>query len=557
MSKKDTDASSARALGGPADVIISGARVHTMVDGDAVTEPRSIALTGGRVVGVGHADEIDEAFRGNGTQIDDATGSTITPGLIDAHLHPIQGVELCQGIDLGRVRDMTDLKNALGAEAQRVRQGAAGGWVRGWNLDYAVFEGASLDKRVLDDIVGELPSMIFFFDFHTALASSVALSVSGITGAREFDDTSEIVVDQSGAPTGELREDSSYQPILQTAPKPTVEETLEQARSTFAKMRRSGLTGGTIMDGNAQTLDTLEAIDATGMGLPVRIVSAMDVKPSYSREERDAIRAQRDRAGNRWRGGIIKLYADGVIETGAGWLYEADIEGEGTDGYWPNQDDFVAAAREFAEAGFQLATHAIGDRAVGETITAYEAAGVTAKTGVKHRIEHLETLDPRDVRRLADTGIISSMQMPHMQWRIPNGTDEWSRRLGPERAARAWNAGSVLRAGAPLALGSDWPIADLDARVGLAWAMLRRAPGDVDGFVYEPEERLSAAQALHGYTRAAALAQGDEDLGIIRAGARADLTVWSEDPLEVGGDDLAVLPVRATYLDGLHTSHIE
>lgn len=174
-----------------------------------------------------------------------------------------------------------------------------------------------------------------------------------------------------------------------------------------------------------------------------------------------------------------------------------------------------------------------------------------------HRIEHLETLTPADVVRLAASGITASMQLPHLQWRIPDGSDEWARRLGPERASRGWAAGTVLRAGAPLALGSDWPIADLDARVGLAWAMLRRAPGDTDGFVYEPAERLTAAQALHGYTRGAALAQGDDDLGIIRAGAHADLTVWSEDPLEVPGDDLAKLPVRATYLDGLHTSHTE
>ncbi|WP_235590741.1 amidohydrolase [Leucobacter sp. G161] len=543
--------------GTTADLIIAGARVHTMVEGDVHTGPRSIAIAGGRVLAVGEADAIAAAFRGENTQIDDATGSTVTPGLIDAHLHPIQGVELCQGADLGGVRDLRELREALAAEAARVRNSGGSAWVRAWNLDYAVFDGAQLTSRFVDDAVGDLPAMVFFFDFHTAVASTEALRLSGITGARDFEDTSEIVVDAEGSPTGELREDSAYQPVLDIAPKPSRDETLAAARATFAKMRRSGLTGGTIMDGNSETLDLLEALDSSGMGLPVRIVSAMDVKPSYTAEQRAAIAAQRDRAGNRWRGGVIKLYADGVIDTGAGWLYEADADGDGLNGFWPNTEDFQAAVREFAEAGFQIATHAIGDRAVGETITAYEAVGSISRSGVPHRIEHLETLDPRDVARLAATGITSSMQMPHLQWRIADGSDEWARRLGPERASRAWAAGTVLRAGAPLALGSDWPIADLDARVGLAWAMLRRAPGDVDGFVYEPEERLTAAQALHGYTRGAALAQGDDDLGIIRAGARADLAVWAEDPLQASGDDLATLPVRATYLDGLHTSHAE
>lgn len=528
-----------------------------MVEDDVQTEPRSIAIAGGRVLAVGEADEIAAAFRGANTQMDDATGSTITPGLIDAHLHPIQGVELCQGADLGSVRSMRELRDALAAEAARVRNSAASEWVRAWNLDYAVFDGAQLTSRFVDDAVGDLPAVVFFFDFHTAVASTEALRRSGITGARSFEDTSEIVVDASGAPTGELREDSAYQPVLEVAPKSSRDETLAAARATFAKMRRSGLTGGTIMDGNSETLDLLEALDLSGMGLPVRIVSAMDVKPSYTAEQRAAIAAQRDRSGNRWRGGVIKLYADGVIDTGAGWLYEPDADGDGLTGFWPNTEDFQAAVREFTEAGFQIATHAIGDRAVGETITAYETVGSRSLSGVPHRIEHLETLDPRDVARLAATGITSSMQLPHLQWRIADGSDEWARRLGPERASRAWGAGTVLRAGAPLALGSDWPIADLDARVGLAWAMLRREPGDVDGFVYEPEQRLTAAQALHGYTRGAALAQGDDDLGIIRAGARADLAVWAEDPLQVSGDDLATLPVRATYLDGLHTSHSE
>ena len=538
-----------------AELIVANARVHTMHEDTAVTAPRSIALADGRILAVGTDDEIATAFRGPSTQVDDVRGATVTPGLIDAHLHPIQGVELCQGVDLGRVRSVRELREALAAEAARVRRDTSDGWVRGWNLDYAVFEGARLSSELIESAVGQVPAMLFFFDFHTALASGEALRRAGITGARSFTDSSEIVVDAEGLPTGELREDSAYQPLLEVAPKPSRDETLEAARATFAKMRRSGLTGGAIMDGNPETLDLLEALDATGLGLPVRIVSAMDVKPSYDTAHRAALAAQRDRGGKRWRGGVIKLYADGVIDTGAGWLYEADADGEGLAGFWPDQADFVAAVREFTAAGFQIATHAIGDRAVGETITAYEAVGSRSRSGIPHRIEHLETLHPRDLSRLAETGITASMQLPHLQWRIADGSDEWARRLGPERAARAWNAGSVLRAGAPLALGSDWPIADLDARVGLAWAMLRRAPGDRDAFVFEPEERLTAAQALHGYTRGAALAQGDDDLGVIRAGARADLAVWAEDPLEVPADELVELPVLATYLDGLHTSH--
>ncbi len=535
-----------------ADIIIEGARVRTMLPGDLDGgAPRSIAIAGGRIVGVGAADAVREAFRGAGTRIDDAAGRTITPGLIDAHLHPIQGVDIVQGVDLGGLTDLRIVLDRLREEAVRVRRDTVGGWVRAWNLDYAVFEGTRIAAATIDEVLGDVPALIYFFDVHTALVNTAGLAAAGITGARTFEDTSEVVVDADGRPTGELREESAYADVLAVIPKPSREETLDTARRTLALMRRSGLTGGAIMDGNTGTLDLLEALDTTGSGLPVRIVSAVDVKPAADAEERARLMAQRDRGGDRWRGGMIKLYADGVIDSGTGWLYEPDTHGEGTTPFWADHDAFVRTVAEFTAAGFQIATHAIGDRAVGETLSAYEAAGLRAAGRPTHRIEHLECLDPRDIARLAATGVTASMQLMHMQWRIPDGSDAWSERLGPERAKQAWNAGSVLRAGAPLALGSDWPIAELDARVGLAWAMLRRTPGDRDAHVYEPEERLTALEALHGYTRGAALAQGDDDLGVIREGAHADLAVWEEDPALVSGDEIRNLPVATTYLAGV------
>ena len=535
-----------------ADLIITGARVRPMeaVENTGGAFDGAIAIRNGRISAVGVREEIVASFRGSRTEIHDVAGRTVTPGLIDAHLHPIQGVELTQGIDLGGITSLAALRERLGAEAKRIRVGDGGGWLRGWNLDYVAFEGQPLTASLIDECLGGVPTLLFFFDFHTAVANTAAMERAGITGARSFTDSAEIVLDSTGRPTGELREESAYAPIVNIMPLPTPEQTAEAARATLLRMRRSGLTGGTIMDGNPSTLDLLEAIDTSGTGLPVRLASAVDLKPVYSSEQRLEILAQRDRHGSRWRGGMIKLYADGVVETGSAWLYAPDSDGIETVGFWEDQHEFTAVVELCTSAGFQVATHAIGDRAVGETITAYEAAGLGAAGKPRHRIEHLETLDPRDIARLAAHGITASMQMPHMQWRLEDQSDEWSRKLGPLRTSRAWNAGSVLRAGAPLALGSDWPIATLDAREGLAWAVLRRQPGHTDGFVYEPNERLTNLEALHGYTRGAALAQGDRDLGVIRQGAIADLAVWDEDPVEVTGDDLAQLPVHSTYLDG-------
>lgn len=546
-----------------ADFILQGARIRTMTSPTESLQPRAVAVKAGRVLAVGGIAEINEAFRGNKTRIEDVGGAarsldpaavpTLTPGLIDAHLHPIQGADFTQGLDLGEVTTLAQLREALAAEAQRVRNNPAygHGWVRGWNLDYAVFGDAALSAHLIDDVLQDVPALIYLFDFHTALASSAALARAGITGARSFTDSSEIAVDSAGRPTGELREESAYAPVQACMPPLTVEETLDSTRSIFARMRRSGLTGGAIMDGNSETLEVLAGLDGTGSGLPVRLSVMLDLKPGYDSAQRALVREQLQQRGARWRCDGIKLYADGVIDTGAGWLYAADTLGDGLNGrFWPTQEGFTQAVQEFTAAGFQVATHAIGDRAVGETITSYETVGCKAAGRAPHRIEHLELLHPADIKRLAATGITASMQLQHMQWRIPDGSDAWASRVGPERTRFAWNAGSLLRAGVPLALGSDWPIATVDAREGMAWAVLRRHPGEKDGFVYEPAERLTPWQALHGYTRGAALAQGDTDLGIIAPGARADFALWADDPALVDGDTLATLLVLGTYLDG-------
>ena len=146
---------------------------------------------------------------------------------------------------------------------------------------------------------------------------------------------------------------------------------------------------------------------------------------------------------------------------------------------------------------------------------------------------------------------MASMQPLHMQWRRADNSDSWAARLGPERTARAWRTADLLRAGTRLALGSDWPVAQNDPRLGMAWARLRRKPGDLDTRVFEPDQRLSAIDTLHGYTTAAAATVGERELGgRIIPGLRADLSVFAEDPVDVSADDLPELPVVATVVDG-------
>lgn len=537
-----------------ADTILIGARVITM--NPRRPEASAVAIRAGRILAVGDAADLAD-YRGPRTVVQDLAGASVTPGLIDAHMHPIQGIELAVGIDFGGVRDPETFLRMLADETARVADGSAGGWVRGWNVDYDLFSTLPMTAAAIDAATAGAPAFLMFFDGHTALANTEALRRAGITGARRFGDTSEIVVDEAGRPTGCLREDSAFDIVLRTAPEYTRAETLDRVRGILGGLAASGITGGCIMDGNPATLDLLHELDGgasadpeTPSGLPVRIVSAMAHNPGYDEERTRHHLAQRDRRGTRWRGGLVKLFADGVIDTGTGWLYEPDTHGDGGTSFWADADEFERVVHRYAEAGFQIATHAIGDRAIGETIDAYLAAGVHSNGTAAHRIEHLELLADRDLRRMAHAGIIASVQPLHMQWRKADGSDFWAERLGPERAALGWRVRDMIDAGAPVALGSDWPVAQTDARIGLAWARLRREPGNRDAPVFEPDQVLTPYEALQGYTVWAAEAQGDRDLGVIAPGYRADLVVWADSPLDVGADELLHLPVLTTIVDG-------
>ncbi|WP_341947359.1 amidohydrolase [Microbacterium sp. LWH11-1.2] len=533
-----------------ADVIITGARIITMDPRRPVAS--ALAVRDGRILAVGDDTTVAE-FRGAATEVRDHRGKTLTPGLIDAHLHPIQGLELTVGADLGGITEARALLAALRAEADRALAEDADPWVRGWNLDYDVFHALPCTAAAIDDAVRGLPALLVMYDGHTALASSAGLIRGGITGRRDFSDNSVIMVDAHGAPTGELREMSAYEPVRLAAPALSREQTLDATHRLLRGLGSSGLTGGCIMDGSFDTLDLLRELDESAR-LPIRIVSAVDHEPSFDAERMAANLAVRDLGGAHWRGGLVKLYADGVVETGTAWLYEPDTAGAGLEPFWRDHAAYARTVGEYARAGFQVATHAIGDRAIGSAVDAYLQAGPRAANGAPHRIEHLETTADRDVARIAAAGITASMQPLHLQWRKADAADDWAHRLGPERAARAWRVRDFWEAGAPVALGSDWPIAQNDARIGLAWAMLRRRPGAPDAPVFEPEQRLTAYRALHGYTVGAARAQGDVDLGRLAPGYRADYAAWDADPLQVSADELVDVPVSETAVGGLVVS---
>jgi predicted amidohydrolase YtcJ len=524
------------------DLALVGARIRTLDDEQPAAE--ALAVADGEIVAVGSETEIREL--GAAAETIDLHGAVIVPGLTDSHIHPLQGALDTRGADLQDLSSLEEVRDAVAAERRRC---APGEWVLGFGLEYDVFRESGIRGELFEDVVEGSPALLLFMDLHTAVATPRALELAGVTGPQSFSENAEIVC-REGAPTGELREWAAVATVERAMPQPTDAERYALHAAALRELAATGLTGGHAMDGTLATLDLLCELEANG-DLVQRFVIPFTIVPESQPDDWDALLPHRDDAGRRWRAGVAKFFIDGVIDAGTGWLYEPDTEGEGTLPFWPDPSHYRRAGATLPRAGFQCATHATGDRGVREALDAYREAGAPPLRG-RHRIEHIETLQPHDLPRFAAESVVASMQAQHMLWCEPDRSDNWSRRLGPERSApgRAFPIRSLRESGAVVALGSDWPVARFDPRLGLSAARLRRPPGQRERQPYD-DQTLDALAALAGYTTAAAATIGEETrLGRIRPGFAADLTVFADDPVECGPDELPELPVLLTVVDG-------
>jgi len=501
----------------------------------------AVAIDGGTIAAVGCDAEIREL---GASEVVDLHGAAVVPGLTDSHLHPFLGALGARGADLMGVMSLDEVRRRVAVERAKC---APHEWVLGYGLDYNAFTAETgTSGTLIEEAAGRGPALLTFMDFHTALATPRALELAGVDGPRAFAEHAEVVCVE-GVPTGELREAAAIELVRSAIPPVTAAERYRLCADHLGRLAAVGITGAHAMDGTLETFDLLRELEANG-DLVTRLITPFTITPESEAADWAELAPHRDERGARWRAGTAKFFIDGVIDSGTGWLYAPDAQGEGLSPFWPDPRRYRDAVRFFASRGYRCATHATGDRGVREALDAYREAG--AAPGVRHRIEHIETLQPDDMPRFAAEGVVASMQAQHMMWLAPDRSDNWSRRLGAERCDRAFPIRSLRESGAVVALGSDWPVARYDPREGLAAARLRRPPGERDRAPYD-DQAIDGLAALEGYTTAAAWVGGDEQrLGRIRPGFCADLTVFAEDPVACDPDELVELPVLLTVVDG-------
>ncbi|WP_217144501.1 amidohydrolase [Streptomyces sp. AC627_RSS907] len=534
-----------------ADAIVLAGHVETLAGAPAGPSANAVAIADDRIIAVGDITDLGPV-RGPGTVVHTFPGATILPGLTDVHAHPVWGsIEIGSGVDLGGASTLDQVLTRLAAAADGR---PADRWITGFDLDVNVFDGRP-DGTLLAERFPGRPVSLMTRDAHALVVSPRVVELAGLTGRETFTDASSVEVDSDGRPTGFVVELQAMALVFDHYPDVPVGTAAGYVLHQLERLARSGLTGLHALDFTDPSEAVYRHIEEHGE-LPLRVRCSPLVPADSAPEVWQEIAGLQGRRGRRWHVEGVKFMLDGTADNGTAWFDRPDIHGENREPLWRDTEAYRAAMRFFAERGVPTATHAIGDQAVRFALDVIEEVGPVARA--PHRIEHIESIPDDLLDRFAELDVVASLQPVHgTRHTHADGTDNWSRRIGPDRAARGWRTRDLLDHGAVVALGSDWPIGPGDPRVGLADCQLRRPVEEPDTAPVQPGQAISAREAYTGMTASAAHAAGaSDDLGRITAGHLADLTVFAANPLDLTPDAQAGNQVLATVVGGTVQVHM-
>ncbi|HEY6662295.1 MAG TPA: amidohydrolase family protein [Sphingomicrobium sp.] len=463
----------------------------------------------------------------------DGQGKTLLPGLIDAHGHVLGlGFSALQ-LDLVGTSSLDDLKARLKAYAAAHPDAR---WIqgRGWNQELWP------DKRFpteadLDSVVGDRPVVLERVDGHAIVVNSAAMKAAGVTPATPSPPGGRI---ENG-----LFVDNAIELIGKAVPPATPAENDQALAKAQDILLSYGVTGVGSMSTSLGDWQAMRRAGDAGR-LNVRLMVYADELKLLGEVPHPTPWLY----GDRLRMVGIKYYADGALGSRGAWLKQPYADKPDSRGLQFHSDAELADLHQrAAAAGFQIATHAIGDAANAQVIASYEQLSKQYGTDRRWRIEHFQIADPADIPRLAPAGIIASMQPTHQT------SDRLmaEKRLGPKRLAGAYAWQTVLESGARLAFGTDFPVESPDPFPGLAAAVSRQDMQGQPPGGWIPSERLTFAQALSAYTRGAAYAGFAEDrIGSLEPGKWADFILVDRDPTAVDAQALARTQVLETWVAG-------
>ena len=471
----------------------------------------------------------------------DGRGATMLPGLIDAHGHVMGMGFQTLTLDLSTTSSLAEAQAAIKAYAAKYPDRR---WIigRGWNQEKWEL-GRFPTSADLDMAVSDRPVWLERVDGHAGWANSRAMAIAGVTAASKPAPGGRIEL-AGGKPIG-IFIDAAGDLVGKFVPVPRPAERDLALAEAQKKLLSLGITAIADM---GTTIDDWQSYRRAGDGgwLSVRIFGY-----AAGIDNMVAIAGPRPTPwlyDDKLRLGGVKLYLDGALGSRGAWLKKPYADAPGQTGL-----QFLASAEirnlmvRASMDGFQTAIHAIGDAANAEVVGAIEELSETYKDDRRWRIEHVQIVDPADLPRLGQNGIISSVQPVHQT----SDRTMAEARLGSERLKGAYAWQSILKAGGKLAFGSDVPVESADPFAGLATAMTREDAAGQPFGGWRPEERVTREQALAGFTIGAAYAAFAEDkVGSLTPGHRADFVLIDVDPLLASPAELRKAVVRETWVGG-------
>ena len=518
------------------DWILYNGTIHTM--DPAQPQADAIAIDRDRVLAIGSRDDLVSSL--GGAQSLDLCGSTVIPGMIDSHIHFLSYSLGLSRIDLHEVPTLQEAQQRIASGVSRATPGA---WIRGAGWNHNLWAGAGFPhRRDLDAISPANPVALSSKDGHAVWINTRAMELAHITAQTPDPPGGHIRRDPSGEPSGILLENATDL-VYDLVPPPSLDESKAACRRGMHDLNRVGLTG--IHDCEDElALGALQQLRQQGE-LSLRVTMHVPA------EHLDAAIALglRDGLGDEWvRIHGVKAFTDGALGPRSAWMlspFETDAANTGIPTLEPEAlRDLVGRANS---AGLSVAIHAIGDAANRAVLDAIASVRQASGADLRNRIEHVQLLHPADVPRLAQLGVIASMQPIHATSDMLIADLHWGKRAA---TSYAWR--SLLDAGTHLAFGSDAPVEDPSPLLGIHAAVTRRRPAGSPGPQgWYPEQRISAREAVYAYTVGAAYAGGEEkEKGSLMPGKLADLVILDRDIMVVDPMDILNTRVLGTMVGG-------
>lgn len=523
-----------------ADWVLVNGVIYT-VD-PALGRVEAIAIQGELIVAAGTRKEIQH-WIGPKTRVLDLQGRFVMPGFNDAHVHLGGAGQGKLSVDLTGVRSLAELQQRIRA---RLGDFQPGEWITGRGWDHSLWPEARIPTRAdLDAVSTQHPILIERVDGHSSVANSLALAKAGITRDTPNPEGGDIVRDAGSEPTGWLKERAEGL-VSRHVPQPTREQ---RKRGLELALREAAENGVTSLQDNSAWEDFLALQELKREGkLPARITEWLSFNAPL-----ETLKAQREQGGTTdpWlKTGALKGVTDGSGGSHSAAMLEPFADEPTNSGillYDPEKLKQMVIERD--AAGFQIALHAIGDRAIRVALDAFAAARTAnpQRGNARHKIEHAQFVHPDDAPRFGELRVIASMQPSHllndMRWALAL--------LGQNRYPEGYPFNSMLKHSPTLAFGTDYPVEGINPFRGLYAAVTREFEngGPPGGWV--PEERISLEDAIGAYTWGAAVAEFEEQRkGTLAPGKFADLIVVSQDLTRLSPREILRTQVLLTMVGG-------